>query len=615
MNAGRGQTVVDRLQAAIHTIDGSEMAKIVCKASTHEMAGPKQKHLTHLVNMSRAPNINQPELINNLILRTKEKSWVVVLKALCTMHNLMIYGSEKVFQVTAARPMLFNLEQFNDTSPMGYDMSMFIRKYSCYLNQRAGAYRSMACDFCKMNNKNKEWSKKDDEKLIEGVSTLQDLLTNLTSLRKTSLNNPVANSAFEHMYKDLIKMYASYNEAMINIMERLTKMKVNNAKAALNVFRKFLEHMETFKEFFELAQSIGLSNQDIPDLSKGPAKLLPMFESHISDLENGNVTIENNITSPHKVASPVNNGHLSIQEQALRDEEAALAKFAKSKSPNVNQPTVPAISAPNRLPPPSTTQQAFLIKQQNQSSAVIKPPPPTDYSADLLSLDFTNNNLMQTTNNNNIQSNKQNLDMFAFDPLGLSSNNDIIQNSNNNQMLDMNNFQNVNTTTNQNNINENVMGDIFSQGNAQMANNPFSMAPLPNNNAENNVNNNPFSNPFANGLQPQQASLTENFTPQNQNSQNQTSANGFDSDPFAQFLQPNTNNQLNTNNNFQNSSNTLNNPNNNKNLIDSTQSKSGAMFGPNLDATLNNLMKDFNLTPNAGNRSTQNNPNNPFAGF
>lgn len=40
-----GQSVVDRLNAAKHSLAGSGLAKTVCKATTEEVTGPKRKHL------------------------------------------------------------------------------------------------------------------------------------------------------------------------------------------------------------------------------------------------------------------------------------------------------------------------------------------------------------------------------------------------------------------------------------------------------------------------------------------------------------------------------------------------------------------------------------------
>ncbi|TNN57723.1 Clathrin coat assembly protein AP180 [Liparis tanakae] len=40
-----GQTLTDRIAAAQYTLTGSEVARAVCKASTHEQTAPKKKHL------------------------------------------------------------------------------------------------------------------------------------------------------------------------------------------------------------------------------------------------------------------------------------------------------------------------------------------------------------------------------------------------------------------------------------------------------------------------------------------------------------------------------------------------------------------------------------------
>jgi hypothetical protein len=40
-----GQSLVDRLLAAKNTIAGQALAKVVCKATTEEIMGPKRKHL------------------------------------------------------------------------------------------------------------------------------------------------------------------------------------------------------------------------------------------------------------------------------------------------------------------------------------------------------------------------------------------------------------------------------------------------------------------------------------------------------------------------------------------------------------------------------------------
>jgi len=152
--SNNGQTIADRLAAARHVIDGSTVNKAVVKASTHEVQGPKRKHLDYLVTLTGAPNVNLPELANQLVERTRNSSWVVVFKALVTTHHLMCYGNERFLQSCASRLCLFSLQEFQDRSaPAGYDMAMYVRRYARYLNEKSSAYMKVAYDFTRTKRK------------------------------------------------------------------------------------------------------------------------------------------------------------------------------------------------------------------------------------------------------------------------------------------------------------------------------------------------------------------------------------------------------------------------------------------------------------------------------
>ena len=47
-----GQTMIDRLTAAKHSIAGHGLAKSVCKATTEEVMGPKKKHIDCKLNVN-----------------------------------------------------------------------------------------------------------------------------------------------------------------------------------------------------------------------------------------------------------------------------------------------------------------------------------------------------------------------------------------------------------------------------------------------------------------------------------------------------------------------------------------------------------------------------------
>ncbi|MGH0168754.1 UNVERIFIED_CONTAM: hypothetical protein FKN15_064772 [Acipenser sinensis] len=91
-----GQTLTDRIAAAQYSVTGSAVARAVCKATTHEVMGPKKKHLEYLIQATNETNVNIPQMADTLFERATNSSWVVVFKALVTTHHLMVQGNEQV---------------------------------------------------------------------------------------------------------------------------------------------------------------------------------------------------------------------------------------------------------------------------------------------------------------------------------------------------------------------------------------------------------------------------------------------------------------------------------------------------------------------------------------
>lgn len=146
-----GQTLNDRFNAARYALAGQGLARTVCKATTEELMAPKKKHLDYLLQCTYEANVSIPQMANFLIERTTHNSWVVVFKALITVHHLMCYGNERFTQYLASSNCSFQLSNFLDrTGVKGYDMSTYIRRYAKYLNEKALSYRLVALDFAKM---------------------------------------------------------------------------------------------------------------------------------------------------------------------------------------------------------------------------------------------------------------------------------------------------------------------------------------------------------------------------------------------------------------------------------------------------------------------------------
>ncbi|KTF80951.1 hypothetical protein cypCar_00019664 [Cyprinus carpio] len=211
-----GQTLTDRIAAAQYQLTGSEVARAVCKATTHEVMAPKKKHLE------------------------------------C------------------------------------YDMSTFIRRYARYLNEKAYAYRAMAFDFTRVKKgADGVMRTMAPDKLLKAMPALQTQVDTLLEfdVHPKDLNNGIINAAFLLLFKDLIKLFASYNDGIINLLEKYFKMKKSECKDSLDIYKKFLTRVTKIAEFMKIAEQVGVDKNDIPDISYAPSSILESLEAHMNSLE------------------------------------------------------------------------------------------------------------------------------------------------------------------------------------------------------------------------------------------------------------------------------------------------------------------------------------------
>lgn len=412
MSASHGQSIADRLAAARHIIDGSTVNKAVVKATTHEMGGPKRKHLDYLVTLTGAPNVNLPELANQIVERTRNTSWVVVFKALVTCHHLMCYGNERFLQSCASRTLLFSLQDFNDRSGVqGYDMSTFVRRYGRYLNEKSASYRSVAYDFTRTKRKDDTTQSFKRRELFNSMSA-ETLLKTLPILQQqidaliefganaNELTNGVINSSFVLLFKDLVRLFACYNDGIINLLQKYFEMKKQQCKDGLEIYKRYLTRMQKIQDFFKVAENVGIDKGDMPDLTSAPSSLLDALQEHLNSMEGK----KSGTVSP---TSPVTQ---TEAERVIAEERRRLDEFAKKKQTSISPPVSTGVDLFDIASPPVKPVQAVQAPQSFQAPvsfptpqpvalaqpAQLKTPESSNKSAsdDLLDLDMSGQNTL-----------------------------------------------------------------------------------------------------------------------------------------------------------------------------------------------------------------------------
>ncbi|XP_067288627.1 phosphatidylinositol binding clathrin assembly protein a isoform X9 [Pseudorasbora parva] len=391
-----GQSITDRITAAQHSVTGSAVSKTVCKATTHEVMGPKKKHLDYLIQCTNEMNVNIPQLADTLFERTTNTSWVVVFKSLITTHHIMVYGNERFVQYLASRNTLFNLSNFLDKSGLqGYDMSTFIRRYSRYLNEKAVSYRQVAFDFTKVKRGAEGVMRTmNTEKLLKTIPIIQNQMDALLdfNVNANELTNGVINAAFMLLFKDAIRLFAAYNEGIINLLEKYFDMKKAQCKEGLDIYKKFLTRMTRISEFLKVAEQVGIDRGDIPDLSQAPSSLLDALEQHLASLEGKKVkdsTAASRASTLSNAVSSLANTGISFtkvdereKQAALEEEQARLKALKEQRLKELSKK--PSISSTTASSPVSTetgtisTAQAIDLFSTSSSFANSTPKVPND---------------------------------------------------------------------------------------------------------------------------------------------------------------------------------------------------------------------------------------------
>ncbi|XP_071234722.1 phosphatidylinositol-binding clathrin assembly protein-like isoform X10 [Salvelinus alpinus] len=364
-----GQSITDRFAAAQHSMTGSSIGKAVCKATTHEVSGPKKKHLDYLIHCTSEMNVSVPQLADTLFERTANSSWVVVFKALIATHHLMMYGNERLIQYLASRNTLFNLNNFLDKGALqGYDMSTFIRRYSRYLNEKAMSYRLVAVDFTKMKRGiDGVMRTMSTEKLIKTLPIIQNQLDTLLDFQANpnELTNGVINAAFMLLFKDSIRLFAAYNEGVINLLEKYFDLKKGQCKEALDIYKKFLYRMTKLSEFLKVAEA--------------PSSLLEALEQHLASLEGKKTkelsadtrasTLSSAVTSLSSTGMSFSRMDEKERLQALEEEQARLQalKVQDQRLKEISVSIPPSAS-------PSTQSMGSVNHNTNQAMELFNTP-------------------------------------------------------------------------------------------------------------------------------------------------------------------------------------------------------------------------------------------------
>ncbi|XP_047055234.1 putative clathrin assembly protein At5g57200 [Lolium rigidum] len=281
----------------------------IVKATNHVECPPKERHLRRIL---LATTVNRPRAdvaytICTLARRlSKTKNWIVALKTLIVIHRLLREGDgtfKDDFLSYSYRGTILQIPHFkDDSSPLAWDCSAWVRLYAQYLDERVECFRVLKYDVeadrllklpkasGKAHSRTRTLPCAD---LLDQLPALQKLLLRLISCQPEGMSctNYLVQYALALVLKESFKIYCSINDGIINLVDMYFDMAKIDAIKALEIYKRAGQQAERLSAFYDYCKRLELARTfQFPTLRQPPCSFLVTMEEYIREAPRASIT-------------------------------------------------------------------------------------------------------------------------------------------------------------------------------------------------------------------------------------------------------------------------------------------------------------------------------------
>ncbi|ORY98621.1 ANTH domain-domain-containing protein [Syncephalastrum racemosum] len=312
----------------------------VRKATRLDYLPPKQKHVNTLIALTFQYPASIKDIVDTLEHRHNENSWIITFKVLIILHTLMRQGhGDGAIESIDARPSAIDSSRLREKSS-GIVQIENIYCYADYLQQKVLAFRSTRTDHVKSTMTNKVGKLRHltvKDGLLHEVVVVQKQIGALLKcdFRFDDGESGISLNAYRLLIEDLLILFQTVNEAIVNILEHYFAMSKPNARLSLEVYKRFAKQTEQMVAFLNhakiLESALGMT---IPVTRHAPLSLASALEEYLRDAPQEQPTTPQQTQPARQVQQQQQQAFTPIPQQAApAPEPASSASSSVARQP------------------------------------------------------------------------------------------------------------------------------------------------------------------------------------------------------------------------------------------------------------------------------------------